>query len=476
MGHAMMRRMRTSNRGLKLLMGFEGFRSRAISLGNDRFVVGYGHTKGAREGTVVSKSEAVAILQKYDLPPIEAFILDSATAPLNQNEFDALVSLVFNIGIEAFRTSDVLAFLNSGEKLAAGEAFTAWRKARLNGRLIIIDALIRRRAAEKALFMLHPGGTPIAPSAHIRPVIDEKAARFIPSEPPIVATRERRPVDDAVLTDEDREYVPADDGQTELEFGNEAAPLPVPGSDAAPDAELAALSALDDLPPLEEVAMDDVPVGAQKAQVDGSVERTAPELAAGALVARLTRILGEPGSDSEAPTQASEVPSSPPSPSETDIAPIKEGPTPDEITRAISELAENTVPVAEDLPPLPEMILTGEDKLSEEDVARIEPPKAVMIDDLEPLPEAALQRPQAVAGVNGTEPKQARAGMSWLIYVLLGLVGASLAAFGVIGPSTDLVDANRGIGQFGYIGLTVLGGLLMLLAAYFLIKAYRSRR
>ena len=125
------------------------------------------------------------------MPPIEQLIEETVLAPLNQNEFDALVSLVFNIGGDAFRGSDVLAFLNSGEKLSAGEAFTAWRKAKLNDRLIIVDALVRRRAAEKALFLRHPGGMPIAPSVHIRPQLDEKAARFIPSEPPVVATRER---------------------------------------------------------------------------------------------------------------------------------------------------------------------------------------------------------------------------------------------------------------------------------------------
>jgi len=444
-------------------MSFEGFRSRAISLGGGRWVVGFGHTKGAREGVVVSKTQAMAILQQYDLPPIEEFIGDALLAPLNQNEFDALVSLVFNIGLEAFRTSDVLAFLNSGEKLAAGEAFTAWRKARLNGRLIIVDALIRRRAAEKALFMRHPGGTPIAPSAHIRPILDEQAARFIPSEPPIVATRERTPVaevEDTKAPDALADDAPdEDDGQAELEFDKDAERFVVPDSDLVP------VSAILEPAPLAQVHKDDAPVGAELPAADAPSDKSAPELAAGALVARLTRILGDADTAAE------------------DGAPVPEatsaeaGPTPDEITRAISELAEGAAPQSDDLPPLPEAILAGEDELTIEDVAALEQPTSTMIDDLEPIPDVALREPIARAGANISDPGEAsaRAGLSWLIYALLGVIGALFAIFGIVGPSADPSGVNRGLGQYGYMGLTALGGLLVLLSLYFLFKAYRSR-
>ncbi len=455
-------------------MSFEGFRSRALSLGGGRWVIGFGHTKGAREGVVVTRTEAVAILQNYDLPPIEQFIEEAVMAPLNQNEFDALVSLVFNIGAEAFRTSDVLAFLNSGEKLAAGEAFTAWRKARLNGRLIIVDALIRRRAVEKALFMRHPGCTPIAPSAHIRPVLDEAAARFIPSEPPIVATRERTPeAEQAVPVAEDISAAPQatqteevgqaespepteDDGQTELEFDDRAERFVVPES------------GVHDLPPLVDVEEDDAPIGPEMPAREAPSDKTAPELAAGALVARLTRILGEPGlgaDETAAPKSGG----------------AEDGPTPDEITRAISELADGPAAaptaIADDLPPLPEAMLVEEDALTIEDVAALEDTARPMIDDLEPIPDAALHQPVAKVGANikdADEPRP-RMGLSWLIYVAIGLIGALFALFGIIGPSTDLSGVNRGMGQYGYMGLTVLGGVLVLLSMYFLFKAYRSR-
>ncbi len=478
----MMRRMRTSSRGLKLLMSFEGFRSRAIALGDGRFVVGFGHTKGARDGAVVSKSEAISILQRYDLPPIEQFVQDSVTAPLNQNEFDALVSLVFNIGEEAFRTSDVLAFLNSGEKLAAGEAFTAWRKAQLNGRLIIVDALIRRRAAEKALFMLHPGGTPIAPSAHIRPVLDERAARFVPSEPPIVATRERKPAPEEAVTvpvdtqtpgpelEAEPGYVPEDDGQAELEFGEGGERFIVPDGDEDTGDTIVPVAANEDVPPLDHGVEDPAAVDAEMPSDEASEDKTAPELAAGALVARLTRILGD---ESEGHQQDRT--------SSLDVDTPEDGPTPDEITRAISELAEGTAPIVDDLPPLPENVMAGDDaEITEDDIEAVEifQPKTTLIDDLEPIPDEVLHRTQAVAGANIDESRSARPrmGLSLLIYALLGLIGAALAVFGIVRPNTDLIDHNGSLGQFGYFGITILGGLLVLLALYFLVKTFRSRR
>jgi lysozyme len=75
---------------------------------------------------------------------------------LVQNEFDALVSFVFNIGAEAFRTSRVLVHLNAGEKLAAAEAMAAWRKAKIGGQSVVVDGLVRRRSAEKdSFFSIH---------------------------------------------------------------------------------------------------------------------------------------------------------------------------------------------------------------------------------------------------------------------------------------------------------------------------------
>ena len=101
--------LRTSENGLKLIMAYEGFRSHSTRLPDGRWVIGYGHMRAARAGLKVSQPEAAAILREFDLPPIEEAIHELVLVSLNRHEFDALVSFVFNIGIEQFEASDVLA-------------------------------------------------------------------------------------------------------------------------------------------------------------------------------------------------------------------------------------------------------------------------------------------------------------------------------------------------------------------------------
>ncbi len=175
--------MRTSKAGLDLIRTFEGFRAEAVRLANGRHMIGYGHTRSARAGLTITETEASEILRDYDLPPIERALCERVPAPLSQNEFDALVSFIWNVGEENFFASDVHARLVAGERLAAADAFGAWRKARVNGRVIVVDALVRRRAAEKALFLTVADGAPIAPTPLIRPQVDLAVAIMTPREP-----------------------------------------------------------------------------------------------------------------------------------------------------------------------------------------------------------------------------------------------------------------------------------------------------
>ena len=145
--------MRTSQAGLDVIKAFEGFRARSEALPNGRWIIGYGHMRRARQGIRVSEMEAEAILREYDLPPVERYVMRCVLAPMSQNEFDALVSLAFNIGPKAFASSDVVAGINGGNRLDAAQAFDHWRRAKIGGRVQIVDALVRRRAAEKALFL-----------------------------------------------------------------------------------------------------------------------------------------------------------------------------------------------------------------------------------------------------------------------------------------------------------------------------------
>ncbi|NQY38458.1 MAG: glycoside hydrolase family protein [Henriciella sp.] len=173
--------MRTSQAGLDLIKAFEGFRARSELLPNGRWMVGYGHVRRAKKGVRVNKTEAEAILREYDLPPVERFVMRCVLAPMTQNEFDALVSLAFNIGPKAFSGSDVVAGMNAGNRLEAAAAFDLWRRAKIGGRVQIVDALVRRRAAEKALFLNAPGRLPIASSRLYRAMHDADA---LPAPPP----------------------------------------------------------------------------------------------------------------------------------------------------------------------------------------------------------------------------------------------------------------------------------------------------
>ena len=170
--------MRISPAGLQLIKSFEGFRETAVRLPDGRWTIGYGHVRTAREGLTISPKDADELLL-HDLKSIENAVSNMIYAPLMQGQFDALVSLAFNISLGQLRDSDIVRLLNSGDYLGAANAFDLWRKARLHGRVIVVDALVRRRAAEKTLFLQHPSGPPSAPTPMVTPEMD-----FGTGEPP----------------------------------------------------------------------------------------------------------------------------------------------------------------------------------------------------------------------------------------------------------------------------------------------------
>ena len=153
---------RTSGAGVELIKSFEGFRARATRLPDGSWIVGFGHTAGAREGLRVTRADAELVLRHHDLKPIEDLIGQRVLTPLTQNEFDALVSFAFNIGPQAFLESNVLALLNSGERLQAAEGMTAWRKAKVDDEVRVVDALVRRRADSLALWLLASASLPFS--------------------------------------------------------------------------------------------------------------------------------------------------------------------------------------------------------------------------------------------------------------------------------------------------------------------------
>ncbi|MGF1463942.1 MAG: glycoside hydrolase family protein [Maricaulaceae bacterium] len=171
-------RLTISRDGLAFIKGFEGLRRKAARLADGRYVVGYGHTRHARADLEVSEKEAEGLLI-YDLAPIQDLINDAIYAPLNVHQFDALCSLALNIGADNFLQCEVLSRLNEGRPIEAAAAFDVWRRARLGDREIIVDGLVRRRAAERALFLRPVDGPIAAPTPELPPRRDELATDLL---------------------------------------------------------------------------------------------------------------------------------------------------------------------------------------------------------------------------------------------------------------------------------------------------------
>ena len=152
--------MKTSARGIELIKQFEGLELEAYQDIAGIWTIGYGHTgPDVEPGMRISEREAEALLRK-DLKPREDAARDLTSVKLNQNEFDALVSFIYNVGVDAYRRSTARRRLNRNDRLGAADALTWWNKATVGGVLRQIAGLTRRRAAERALF-LTPTNPPI---------------------------------------------------------------------------------------------------------------------------------------------------------------------------------------------------------------------------------------------------------------------------------------------------------------------------
>lgn len=162
---------RLSKSGLELVKRFEGLRQNAARLPAGGWTIGYGHTASARQGAAVSAADAEALLV-YDLRKVARAVAEAVFTPLTQNQFDAVVAFAFNVGVDNFLRSNVLKRLNEGSYLQAAAAIEMWRKADIHGDRIVVDALVRRRAAEKALFLTPAEGFRPVPTPVVRAEYD----------------------------------------------------------------------------------------------------------------------------------------------------------------------------------------------------------------------------------------------------------------------------------------------------------------
>lgn len=154
--------MRTSDKGIALIQQFEGCVLEAYpDPGNpstgEPWTIGYGHTAGVRRGDTCTREQAAAWLRE-DVRFAEAAIDANVKVPLNQAQFDALVSFVFNVGQGAFARSTLLRRLNARDYQGAADQFPEWNR----GASGVLPGLVARRAAERAVF-LGVGSQPAAP-------------------------------------------------------------------------------------------------------------------------------------------------------------------------------------------------------------------------------------------------------------------------------------------------------------------------
>ena len=99
--------MKTGTQGLELIKTFEGLELNAYKCAAGVWTIGYGHTKDVQEGMVISALKANEMLQN-ELVEYEGYVNVLVTVPLNQNQFDALVSWVYNLGSTNFQSSTLL--------------------------------------------------------------------------------------------------------------------------------------------------------------------------------------------------------------------------------------------------------------------------------------------------------------------------------------------------------------------------------
>ena len=139
--------MNTSPKGIALIKEFEGLRLKAYKCPGAVWTIGYGHTAGVKPGMVISEAQAEEYL-KADLISFERY-LNGLGLALNQNQFDALISLIYNIGIGNFQKSTLLrkARINANDNSIMDE-FLRWVYSK--GR--VLPGLQRRRLREMKLY------------------------------------------------------------------------------------------------------------------------------------------------------------------------------------------------------------------------------------------------------------------------------------------------------------------------------------
>lgn len=170
--------MKTGRAGIDLIKVFEGLRLKAYpdpATGGAPWTIGYGLTSAAGivpvvPGMTITAAQAEEYLVRA-LVKYEAAVSKALKRTPTQNEFDAMVSLCYNIGPGAFAGSSVVRYFNAGDEAMAASSFLLWTKA--GGK--VLPGLKRRREAERKLFRTQgsaPASPPPTPVPPAPPVVE----------------------------------------------------------------------------------------------------------------------------------------------------------------------------------------------------------------------------------------------------------------------------------------------------------------
>jgi len=113
--------------------------------------VGYGHRTDMAVGQVITQDTADSFLH-YDLVSAATLVNHYIHVPLSDNQFGALISLVFNVGVHPLERT-LGEILNNGNYLAAADQFLRWDHAVVDGQTVEVPGLKDRRQIERSLFL-----------------------------------------------------------------------------------------------------------------------------------------------------------------------------------------------------------------------------------------------------------------------------------------------------------------------------------
>ncbi|MCH8489787.1 MAG: glycoside hydrolase family protein [Oceanicaulis sp.] len=311
-------RLKSTRAARDLIKAHEPFLGEAQRRGR-RWLVGYGHSAAAKEGVTLSRENAELLLI-YDVLQAEQAVETAAGADLPAPMRDALVSFAASVGANAFKVSDVARLTRAGKHREAAAALETWVRAEEGGRLVVSERLVRRRAAEKALYLT---------------ALDAPAAAPEPAPQPAPETAPQAPAEPAprlgplVEVDIAFEDWAADTASPDAPA---AQPDPEPASEAEPEAGTPAADAQSESEPdpAPEPASEPEPApqGARTEQ-DGAVQAVLARMAAS--MAGDTARTAAPAAETETETETSDEPQAGPAPAhapapEPQAAPASTGP------------------------------------------------------------------------------------------------------------------------------------------------------